>query len=150
MGPLTHCHLDLALVSLTKVRTHAFLILSLVASLLLFHMSVHDSPCLKGIVTLGSAVSFLWRPFLKGYLRAEDAHVPADMSPVAFATLLFAFLMLVGHAYCCESVLLRRFDSGDGCSPYCGIPFCKGIASPGLLRSCIESLLLLDGCAAVR
>ena len=58
MGPLTHCHLDFASLSLTSVCTQAFLILLLVASALLFQISVHDFTCLRGMVTLGSAVSF--------------------------------------------------------------------------------------------
>ena len=58
MGPLTHCHLEFASLSLTRVCTQAFLILLLVAVALLFQISVHDFTCLRGMVTLGSAVSF--------------------------------------------------------------------------------------------
>ena len=96
MGPLTHCHLDLASLSLTIVLIQALLILCCVASLFLFHSSVHDFTCWVGMRTLGSAESVVKRPFLKTHRSTEDAHVPAAISPVALAVLVLALSMLEG------------------------------------------------------
>ena len=96
IGPFTHCHLDLALLSFAYVLTHAVRILFCTAPLDLFHSPVQDVIWSAGMRTLGSADCDEKRPFLNTHRSTDVAHVPAAMRPVALAVLVLALSMLVG------------------------------------------------------
>ena len=96
MGPLTHCHDDLAFVSFRCVEFHTVLIRLWVSAPERFQRAVQDLTCSVGIRTLGPAVSAEKRPMRKAHRRTEVAHVPAAIRPVAFAMLALALLTREG------------------------------------------------------
>ena len=96
MGPLTHCHICLALLSLRWVAVQTLPMRCLFSSEILAQMPFHALSCSAGILTLGSAESLANLPLRKAHLITEVAHVPAAIRPVALAMLVFALLMLVG------------------------------------------------------
>ena len=62
----------------------------------LAHMPVHAFTCSAGILTLGSAEPFAKRPLRKAHRSTDVEHVPAAISPDAFAMLALALLGLEG------------------------------------------------------
>lgn len=96
VGPLTHCHLLLALLSFAYVFAHLARTLLLASSVAQFQIPVHAFICSAGKRILGSADCVLCCPALNTHRSTEVAHVPAAIRPVALAMLVLALLELVG------------------------------------------------------
>ena len=96
IGPLTHCHIALALESLAYADDHAFRIRGRILSSARCQIPVQAVTCSVGIRTLGSAELAEKRPLLKAHFSTEVAHVPADIRPVALAMFVLALFTLVG------------------------------------------------------